>query len=112
MLSLLIASANAQSSAGAAQQNPIMSFAPFIIIFLIFYFMMIKPQKKKLEQEQAMLKALAKGDEIFTKSGILGTVTGITEKIITLEVEGGARLKILRSHIGGLASKIFEKETK
>lgn len=94
----------------AAQQNPIMSFLPFIVIFVIFYFLMIRPQKKKLEEEQNMIKALKSGDEIYTKSGLIGTIAGQTDKVVTLEVSQGVKMKVLKSQIGGLASKIFEKK--
>jgi preprotein translocase subunit YajC len=69
---------------------------------------MIRPQKKRLDEENAMLAALGKGDEIYTKAGILGTVVGMTDKVITLEVAEGVKFKVLRSQIGGLAKKIFE----
>ena len=69
-------------------------------------------QKRKLQEEQALLSSLSKGDEIFTKSGIIGTISGITDKIVTLEVSEGVKLKILRGQIGGNAKKIFEKEEK
>ncbi len=90
--------------------NPMMSLAPFAIIFIIFYFLMIRPQKRKLEEEQAMLGKLAKGDEVYTKSGLLGTVVGMTEKVITLEVMEGIKLKVLRHQIGGMSQKLFEKK--
>ena len=106
MFDLFIASAEAQT-APAAGPNGIASFLPFIVIFGIFYFLMIRPQKRKLEEEQAMISALGKGDEIFTKSGILGTIVGITDKVVTLEVTDGVKFKVLRSQVGGLASKIF-----
>ncbi len=106
MFDLIISNAEAQTAA-ASNPNGIMSFLPFIVIFGIFYFLMIRPQKKKIEEEQTMLAALGKGDEIFTKSGILGTIVGMTDKIITLEVSDGIKLKMLRSQIGGLANKIF-----
>lgn len=106
MIDLFISSAEAQTAA-TGNQNGLASFLPFVVIFAIFYFLMIRPQKKKLEEEQAMLTTLGKGDEIFTKSGILGTITGMTDKIITLEVSDGIKFKVLRSQIGGLASKIF-----
>ena len=110
MLDFIFSSALAQdAAAGMPQQNPMMSFVPFIIIFMIFYFLMIKPQKKKLQQEQNMLKALDRGDEVFTKSGMLGTITGLTEKIITLEVSEGVKLKVIRSHIAGKSASLFEK---
>ena len=109
MLDLIFPAVMAQDAA-AQQPNPITSFAPFVIIFLIFYFLMIRPQKKKLQEEQSMLSALGKGDEIYTKSGLIGTITGMTDKVVTLEVADGVKLKVLRAHIGGLAKKIFEKK--
>ncbi len=111
LFALLITAANAQEggAGGAPAQNPLMSFLPFILIFFIFYFLMIKPQKKKMEEEQAMINSIAKGDEIYTKSGIIGTITGITDKIITLEVSEGVKMKIVKGQIGGLAKKLFEE---
>ena len=106
---MFLFSANAMAQT-PAQVNPIQQFAPFILVFLVFYFLMIRPQKKKLEEESAMLGALGKGDEIYTKSGMLGTIYGMTEKVITLEITDGVKIKILRSQIGGLSSKLFEKK--
>ena len=114
MLDLILSSAQAQDAAAnpAMNQNPMMQFLPFILVFGIFYFLMIKPQKKKLEQEQAMLKALSKGDEVYTKAGMLGTIVGITEKIVTLEVSSGVKLKVIRNQVAGKASGLFETEKK
>ena len=109
-MNLFFSNAYAQEAGAAAAQSPVAQFAPFVIIFIIFYFLMIRPQKKKLQEEEAMLGSLAKGDEIFTKSGIIGTIYGITEKVITLEVENGVKLKMLRSQAGGKADKIFAKQ--
>jgi preprotein translocase subunit YajC len=112
MMDFLFSSAYAQVSGTGAQPNPLVQFAPFIIIFFIFYFLMIRPQKKKMEQEQALLNNLQKGDDIFTKSGVLGKIIGITEKVVTLDIDEGAKLKVLRSQIGGLSEKIFEAKSK
>jgi preprotein translocase subunit YajC len=110
MLDLFFTPAMAEGTAkAAAQPNPLASLMPFVLIFAVFYFLMIRPQKKKLEEEKALISGLGKGDEIFTKSGLIGTIAGMTEKVITLEVSEGTRLKILRSQVGGLAKKIFEK---
>lgn len=109
MLDFFMSSAHAQEAA-AQQQSILMSFLPFILIFAIFYFLMIRPQKKKLEEEQAMINSLSKGDEVYTKSGILGKIVGLTDKVITLEVGDGVKFKILRAQVGGLAEKIFEKK--
>jgi len=73
---------------------------------------MIRPQKKRMQEEQSFLNKLAHGDEVYTKSGILGKVTAIAEKAVTLEIENGGKMKILKSHIGGSAASIFAPDTK
>lgn len=112
MSKLFLAYAFANEAQSAAKQPMAMQFLPLIMVVVVFYFLMFRPQKKQLEQEQKLLETLNKGDEVFTKSGILGTVVGITEKVVTLEVSEGSKLKVLKSQIGGLTSKIFEKESK
>ncbi len=107
MLGLFISSAHAQAAAAPAQ-NPIMQFLPIIMVFFVFYFLMIRPQKKKMADEQKFVNELTKGDDIYTKSGLLGKIHGITEKIVTLELEDGTRVKFLRSQIGGSAKALFE----
>jgi len=106
MFDFIISSAHAQAAAPASQ-SPFLQFVPFVMIFVVMYFLMIRPQKKRVEEEQNFLKKLAHGDEIYTKSGILGKVTGIAEKAVTLEIENGAKMKILKTHIGGPAASIF-----
>ena len=111
MLDLFISSAYAQEAA-AAQPNALSQFIPFILVFGIFYFMMIRPQKKKLQEEQAMLSALTKGDDIYTKSGILGKIHGLTDRVATLEVGEGTKIKVLRSQIAGKSDTILKPATK
>ncbi len=107
----IINSAVAQEAGAAAQaQSPLMSMVPLVLVFLVFYFLMLRPQKKKLEQEQEYLKALKVGDEVYTKAGILGKVQAVAPKVVTIEVENGGRLKILKSHIGGSAKEILENK--
>ena len=97
---------------GAAAQNPMIQFLPLVVVFVIFYFLMIRPQKKKFEEEQALINKLAKGDEIYTKSGLIGTIYGINDKIVDLEVAVGVRLKVLKSQIGGLSKSVLESDKK
>ncbi len=106
----LLNSAIAQETAPAATQGPgaAFSFVPFVLIMVIFYFVLYLPQKKNAQKQQQMLSSLTKGDEIFTKAGIIGTISGITEKIVTLEVAEGVRIKILKSEIGGSAKSLWE----
>lgn len=96
----------------AAQANPMMQFLPLVVVFVIFYFLMIRPQKKKFEEEQALLEKLQKGDEVYTKSGMIGVIYGINEKVVTLEAGEGVRFKILKSQIAGLAKTVLEGEAK
>jgi preprotein translocase subunit YajC len=108
---LFIATAAAQTTTPASQQSPFMSLIPFALIFLVMYFLMIRPQKKRMEQEMEFLKKLTNGDEIYTKSGILGKIAGLTEQFVTLEVADGVKMKVLKSHIGG-STKALLAETK
>jgi preprotein translocase subunit YajC len=113
MLDFIMSSAYAQTTTAAAPaQSPFVSFIPFVLIFLVMYFLMIRPQKKRMQDEQNFISKLAHGDEVYTKSGILGKVTGIAEKVVTLELDGGARLKVLKTHIGGSTSQLFAEQKK
>ncbi len=113
MFDFLISTASAQTgTAQASGPAGFMQFIPFVLIFLVMYFLMIRPQSKKLKEEQAFLSTLTHGTEVYTKSGILGKITGITEKVVTLEVENGAKLKVLKSHIGGSSAAILTEAKK
>ncbi len=111
MLGLIISNAHAQA-ANPAQPNAIMSMLPLVIVFMIFYFLMLRPQKKQVEEQKKYLASLQKGEEIYLKSGIIGTVYGITDKVVTIEVEGGVKLKVLKSYIAGSAKDIFTPKAK
>ncbi|MGK5086362.1 preprotein translocase subunit YajC [Bdellovibrionota bacterium FG-2] len=72
---------------------------PFLAMFAVIYFLMIRPQQKKMKDQQSMLGALKHGDEVVTTSGILGNITGITDKVVTVEVADNVRMKILKSQV-------------
>ena len=108
MLFFSEAYAQATTATGAPAVNPILQFVPFILIFGVFYFFVIRPQQKRVKIEQDMIGKLKKGDEIYTKSGMIGTIHNMGDKVVTLEVSEGTRLKFLRSQIGGLAKPIIE----
>ena len=78
---------------------------PFLLMFVVIYFMIIRPQQKKQKEHQGVLDKLQHGDEIVTNSGIFGVVTGITDKILTLEIAQGVRIKILKNQIATVTSK-------
>ncbi len=77
--------------------------APMVLIFVVFYFMLIRPQQKKQREQQDWLKSLKKGDEVVTTAGIFGKISGLTDNTVTLEVQEKVRMKVLRSHIAGKA---------
>lgn len=72
---------------------------PFIAMFGIMYLFMIRPQQKKMKEQQNMLKALKEGDEVLTSSGILGTVKTITDRMVTLEIDTNVKLRVLKTQV-------------
>lgn len=98
--------AYAQEAAG--QQPSFMDTVPmFIILFFIMYFLVIRPQSKKMKAHQQLVSSLKKGDEVLTTGGIFGTIEGLTDNYITLNVGDGVNLRVLRSHI---SSSIKEEQ--
>ena len=77
------------------------SFLPLILIFVIFYFLLIRPQQKKVKDHQAFIAGLKKGDTIITNGGIHAVITGLTDTVATLEIADGVKIKLSRAHIAG-----------
>lgn len=76
-----------------------MSMLPLVLMFVVLYFVMIRPQMKKQKEHKAMIDALAKGDEVVTVGGVLGKVTKINESNVSLEVANGVELQLQRSAV-------------
>lgn len=106
-LSLIISDAQAADPAPAAgtQGGGLMAFLPLIIIFVIFYFLLIRPQTKRAKEHRAMVAALAKGDEIATSGGMLGRVTELSDTYVTLEVADGVAVKVQRHAVAQVLPK-------
>ena len=79
-----------------------MSFLPMIAIVGIFYFLVLRPQSKKAKEHQKMLSELKKGDDVSTQGGIIGKITGIKDNEVTLQVQEGVRIRVLRSAVTGV----------
>ena len=96
--------AYAQDAAGAASGTGtfITSFAPFILIFVLFWVLLIRPQQKRQKEHNALLEGVQKGDKIVTSGGILGTVMVATKDVLTIQVADSVRLKVLRREVQGL----------
>jgi preprotein translocase subunit YajC len=100
---VFISSAFAQTApaaaAGGDMQSTLMSMLPLVLMFVVLYFVMIRPQMKKQKEHRAMIDALAKGDEIATAGGMLGKVTKLGDSHVTLEVAAGVEVQIQRSAV-------------
>jgi preprotein translocase subunit YajC len=81
------------------QVNPLLSFFPFILVFIIFYFMLIRPQKAKEKEQQKMLSGLDKNDEVVTSGGIHGTIVNVKDKTVILRIDDNARIEIEKNCI-------------
>jgi preprotein translocase subunit YajC len=86
-------------SGAAPQSNMLMSLAPLLLMFGVFYFLVIRPQGKREKQTQSLQASLKKGDEVLTRSGILATVVGVADKVVTLELSTDVRIKMLKREV-------------
>ena len=81
------------------------SFIPLILIFVVFYFLLIRPQQKQAKQHQAFLNDLKKGHKVVTKGGLHGVITAVADTVITLEIAKDVSVKVSRDAIGGALTK-------
>jgi len=96
----------AQAAAPGGSAAFMTSFAPFILIFVLFYFLLIRPQQKRQKQHKTMLGALKKGDKIVTNGGLFGTVSVAAKDVITLQVADNVRVRVLRTEVMGLQDEL------
>lgn len=100
---MFISSAFAQTApaaaAGGDMQSSLMGMLPLVLMFVVLYFVMIRPQMKKAKEHKAMVESLAKGDEVATAGGILGKVTKVGDSFIGLEVASGVEVQLQRSAV-------------
>jgi preprotein translocase subunit YajC len=99
---LFISSAFAQTApaaAGGDMLSSLGSMLPLVLMFVVLYFVMIRPQMKRQKEARAMIEALAKGDEVATAGGVLGKITSIGDQYLGLEIANGIEIKIQRSAV-------------
>ena len=101
--SYLMVQAAPASSGGAA--GILLGLAPWLLIFLIFYFLMIRPQTQRMKQHQATLAALKKGDEVVTGGGIRGKVTKVSDDEVEVEIASNVRVRVVKSTITGVVTR-------
>ncbi len=106
-MNLFISTAWAQAAGGGAAQGPGFSmFVPMILIFVIFYFLMIRPQQKQQKERKAQIAAIQKGDQVIMASGIYAKVVGVADKILTLEIADNVKVKADREGIATVVKPI------
>ena len=93
---MIISPAYAQAAGGA---DSLMSFLPIILLFVILYFLMIRPQMKRAKEQKAMIEALQKGDEVVTAGGMVGRITKLGEQYVTLEIAADTEIVVQRSAV-------------
>jgi preprotein translocase subunit YajC len=103
-MDFFIQNANAQ---GAAQGDPFSFLLPMIIIFVAFYFLLIRPQQKKQKAHTALVTNLKVGDEVLTAGGILGKITGVSEHYLVVQISDNTEIKMQKASV----SQIVPKDT-
>ena len=100
---MFISSAFAQTAPAAAAGGDMLSslgsMLPLVLMFVVLYFVMIRPQMKRQKEARAMIEALAKGDEVATAGGLLGKITSVGDQYLGLEIAGGVEVKIQRTAV-------------
>ncbi|ADW16216.1 protein translocase subunit yajC [Desulfobulbus propionicus DSM 2032] len=94
----------ADAAAAPTGLASVAQFVPLILIFIVFYFLLIRPQQKKAKEHQNYLANLKKGDKVITGGGIHGQIVGLTDTVATLEIAENVRIKVNRAAIAGSAA--------
>jgi preprotein translocase subunit YajC len=89
----------AQTVPGLGGSSQLLSFLPLVLVFVIFYFLLIRPQQKKAKQHQEMVTRLKKNDEVMTSGGIYGKVVALADNVVTLEVAPNVKIRVHRPQI-------------
>jgi preprotein translocase subunit YajC len=101
---------NAYAQAGAPAADPglmgnMTTFLPLVLMFVVMYFLMIRPQQKKAKEQRSMMDALAKGDEVVTAGGILGKVSKVNDTYVTIEIAANTEIVVQKNSITTLLPK-------
>jgi preprotein translocase subunit YajC len=97
-------------AAAPAEADPLMSFLPLILIFVVFYFLLIRPQTKRAKEHKKMVEGLAKGDEVVTNGGLLGRITDVGDNFVQVKVADNVEVKVQKQAVANLMPKGTSKE--
>lgn len=96
---MLISTAHAQAAAATDPTGGFMQILPIILMFVVLYFLMIRPQMKRAKEHKALIEALAKGDEVVTGGGIAGRITRVSDNFIALQVAEGVEINVQKQAV-------------
>jgi preprotein translocase subunit YajC len=96
---VIISPAFAQAAPAGGDAGGLMSFLPIILMFVLLYFLMIRPQMKRAKEQKAMIESLQKGDEVVTAGGIVGKITKLTDQYATVEIAPNTEIVVQRSAV-------------
>ena len=96
---MFVSTAFAQTAGGAAGGDMLVQFAPLILIFVVFYFLLIRPQQKKMKEHKAMLESIRRGDRVVTGGGIIGTVSKVDNEELQVEIAEGVKVRCMRATV-------------
>ena len=96
---MIISPAFAQAAPAGGDAGGLMSFLPIILMFVLLYFLMIRPQMKRAKEQKAMIEALQKGDEVVAAGGVVGRITKLTDQYVTLEIAPNTEIVVQRGAV-------------
>ncbi len=103
---MFISEAFAQTAGGGGGGNAFQAFLPLILIFVVFYFLLIRPQQKKIKQHRELLDGIRRGDKVVTGGGIIGTITKVdNDHEVTVEIAKDVKVKVQRATISGIVNR-------
>ncbi|HRF72174.1 MAG TPA: preprotein translocase subunit YajC [Accumulibacter sp.] len=102
---MLISTAHAQTAAAADPTGGFMQLLPIILMFVVLYFLMIRPQMKRTKEHKALIEALAKGDEVVTGGGIAGRISRVSDNFIALEIADAVEIQVQKQAVTLLLPK-------
>ena len=102
---MLISNAYAQTAAAAGPMDSVMQFLPIILMFVVLYFLMIRPQMKKAKEHKALVEALSKGDEVITTGGMAGRITKVSDDFVTVSFAENVEIQMQKPAIATVLPK-------
>lgn len=109
MIPILFQQAAPAAGAAAGAPSFLFSILPYVAIFAIFYFLLIRPQTRRIKEQRTMIDAVARGDQVVTGGGIVGKVTKVEDEQVEVEIAQGVRIRVVKATLTGVTSATTPK---